>query len=69
MLFLARLGKDLGNYSFRTFQHKFRVPAEGNPVVMVRAFNNRGDTQVDRLVFNPAGYHHNVIAHIKLEVA
>ncbi|MFZ3322949.1 MAG: molybdopterin-dependent oxidoreductase [Usitatibacter sp.] len=66
---LAQLGKDLGNYSFRTFQHKFRVPAEGSPVVMVRAYNNRGDTQVDKLIFNPAGYHHNVIPRIKLEVA
>ena len=36
---------------------------------MVRAFNNRGDTQVTELIFNPAGYHHNVIARIKLEVA
>jgi len=64
---LAQLGKDLGNYSFRAFEHKFR--AEGSPVVMVRAYNNRGDTQVDKLVFNPAGYHHNVIPRIKLEVA
>ena len=66
---LAFLGKDLGNYSFRTFSYKFRVPAEGSPVVMVRAYNNRGDTQVSKLVFNPAGYHHNVIPRIQLEVA
>ncbi|HEY2629232.1 MAG TPA: molybdopterin-dependent oxidoreductase [Usitatibacter sp.] len=66
---LAQLGKDLGNFSFRTFMHKFRVPAEGNPVVMVRAINNRGDTQVDKLIFNPAGYHHNVIPRIQLEAA
>jgi DMSO/TMAO reductase YedYZ molybdopterin-dependent catalytic subunit len=65
---LALLGKDLGNYSFRTFAHKFRVPAEGSPVVMVRAYNNRGDTQVPKLIFNPAGYHHNVIPQIHLEV-
>jgi DMSO/TMAO reductase YedYZ molybdopterin-dependent catalytic subunit len=66
---LAQLGKDYGNYSFRTFMHKFRVPAEGSPVVMVRAYNNRGDTQVEKLVFNGAGYHHNVVPHIHLEVA
>jgi hypothetical protein len=64
---LAQLGKDLGNFSFRTFEHGFR--AEGSPVVMVRAYNNRGDVQVDKLIFNPAGYHHNVIPRIKLEVA
>lgn len=66
---LAQLGKDYGNYSFRTFMHRFRVPAEGSPVVMVRAYNKRGDTQVEKLVFNPAGYHHNVIPQIHLEVA
>ena len=66
---LAQLGKDLGNYSFRTFMHKFRVPAQGSPVVMVRAYNNRGDTQVEKLIFNPAGYHHNVVPQIHLEVA
>jgi DMSO/TMAO reductase YedYZ molybdopterin-dependent catalytic subunit len=64
---LAQLGKDLGRYSFRTFMHKFR--AEGTPVVMVRAINNRGDVQSPKLVFNPAGYHHNVIPRIRLEVA
>jgi DMSO/TMAO reductase YedYZ molybdopterin-dependent catalytic subunit len=63
---LAQLGKDLGRFSFRTFMHKFR--AEGSPVVMVRAINNRGDTQAQKLVFNPAGYHHNVIPRIRLEV-
>jgi DMSO/TMAO reductase YedYZ molybdopterin-dependent catalytic subunit len=64
---LALLGKDLGHYSFRTFTHRFR-PAE-NAVVMVRAFNNKGETQVAELIFNPAGYHHNVIPRIRLEVA
>jgi hypothetical protein len=36
---------------------------------MVRAFNQRGDTQVTELIANPAGYHHNVVQRIKLEVA
>ena len=66
---IARLGKDLGHYAFRTFRHQFRVPAEGSPIVMVRAVSNRGETQVDKLIFNGAGYHNNVIARIKLEVA
>ena len=65
---LALLGKDLGNYSFRAFSHRFRVGDEA-PVVRVRAYNNRGDTQVEKLIFNPAGYHHNVIPRIRLEVA
>jgi sulfite dehydrogenase (cytochrome) subunit A len=66
---LALLGKDLGRYSFRTFMHKFRVGPGDAPIVMVRAINNRGDTQAPKLIFNPAGYHHNVIPRIRLEVA
>jgi len=66
---LAELGKDLGNFSFRAFKHAFKPREAGEAVVMVRAVNNRGDTQVSELIFNPAGYHHNVIQRIRLEVA
>ena len=66
---LAMLGRDLGPYSFRTFHHAFMPKEAGTAVVMVRAFNNRGDTQVSELIFNPAGYHNNVIPRIRLEVA
>ena len=66
--FLALLGNDLGPYSFRTFSYRFRV-GEEQPIVRVRAYNKRGDTQVEKLIFNPAGYHHNVIQRIRLEVA
>jgi DMSO/TMAO reductase YedYZ molybdopterin-dependent catalytic subunit len=66
---LAELGRDLGRFSFRGFRHLFKPRDAGTAVVMVRAFNNHGDTQVAELIFNPAGYHHNVIARIKLEVA
>ena len=67
--FLAQLGRDLGPFSFRTFTHVFRPREAGGMVVAVRAYNNRGDTQVTELIPNPAGYHHNVVQRIKLEVA
>jgi hypothetical protein len=35
---------------------------------MVRAFNMRGDTQATSLILNPAGYHHNVVQRIRIEV-
>lgn len=66
--YLAHLGPDLGRFSFRTFRHPFRPTAKGAAIVMARAFNNRGDTQSPQLIFNPAGYHHNVIARIRIEV-
>jgi DMSO/TMAO reductase YedYZ molybdopterin-dependent catalytic subunit len=65
--YLALLGKDYGRYSFRSFSYKFRVGEA--PIVRVRAYNTRGDTQVEKLIANPAGYHHNVIPRIRLEVA
>src|SRR5262249_18515636 len=65
--FLALLGQGLGPFSFRTFCHQVRVGDEA-PIIKVRAYNMRGDTQVEKLIANPAGYHHNVIQRIRLEV-
>lgn len=63
----ARLGEDLGPYAFRTFRARI-VPGRPGPVrVMVRATSNAGQTQVEKLVPNPAGYQHNVIQTLALE--
>jgi hypothetical protein len=35
---------------------------------MVRAYNARGDAQTLELVHNPAGYHHNVVQRLMVEV-
>jgi len=37
-------------------------------VVMARATSNSGETQVNQLIHNPAGYHHNVIQRLYVEV-
>jgi DMSO/TMAO reductase YedYZ molybdopterin-dependent catalytic subunit len=64
----ARLGRDLGRFSFREFS--FDVPGRdrGALVVMARATSRAGETQVEQLIHNPAGYHHNVIQRLYLEV-
>ncbi|HMM50640.1 MAG TPA: molybdopterin-dependent oxidoreductase [Burkholderiaceae bacterium] len=64
----ARLGRDLGRYSFREFSYRFRPERQGVYLVMVKASNTRGDTQTMNLVFNPPGYHHNVVERIQIEV-
>jgi DMSO/TMAO reductase YedYZ molybdopterin-dependent catalytic subunit len=64
----ASLGKDLGRYSFREFAHSVPTKERGSMVVMARATSRSGETQVDELVFNPAGYHHNVIQRVYVEV-
>jgi DMSO/TMAO reductase YedYZ molybdopterin-dependent catalytic subunit len=64
----AELGPDSGRYSFRPWSFGF-TPAPGRYVVSARATNGVGATQVDRLIFNGAGYHNNAIQRLALEVA
>ena len=65
----ARLGEDLGRFSFRVFSFDVRSPRRGKLVVMARASNKNGQTQVDAPIFNPAGYHHNAVQKITLNIA
>ena len=65
----ATLGKDLGRYSFRAFNFHTGKIEPGNYVISSRAINNAGETQVDKLKFNPAGYHNNVPQQIAVTVA
>ena len=65
----ATLGKDLGRFSFRAFTFATGKIEPGNYVLSSRATNNAGETQVDKLKFNPAGYHNNVPQQIPVTVA
>jgi DMSO/TMAO reductase YedYZ molybdopterin-dependent catalytic subunit len=63
----ATLGQDLGRYAFRSFS--LALPAKrGKLTVMARATNAIGQTQTATLIFNPAGYHHNVMHSVTLDV-
>ena len=64
----AKLGKDLGRYSFRPFALGAPTKERGARVVMARATGVSGRTQVEQLLHNPAGYHHNVIQRVYVEV-
>ncbi len=64
----AKLGKDMGRYSFREFALGVPAAEPGARVVMARATSNAGETQVEQLIHNPAGYHHNVIQRLYIEV-
>ncbi|MFC5522504.1 molybdopterin-dependent oxidoreductase [Polaromonas jejuensis] len=64
----ARLGRDLGRFSFREFALAVPARERGAVVVMARATSRSGETQVEQLIHNPAGYHHNVIQRLYLEV-
>ena len=65
----AKLGKDLGKFSFREFALSVPTKDAGAAlVIMARATSNSGETQVNELIHNPAGYHHNVIQRLYVEV-
>ncbi len=64
----AELGQDLGRFSFRTFAHAFQADQKGSQVVLAKATNRIGGSQTFELVFNPAGYHNNIVSKVTLEV-
>lgn len=57
----ATLGPDGGRFGFRGFTFRFAADATGARRIMAKATNRIGQTQVDTLIFNPAGYHNNVV--------
>ena len=56
----TKLGRDLGNYSFREWQLPVTLSA-GAHDIKVRATNQAGQTQPDKSLWNPPGYMRNVI--------
>ncbi|MFN3813826.1 MAG: molybdopterin-dependent oxidoreductase [Aquificaceae bacterium] len=64
----AELGKDYGRFSWRQWMYRFRPTKRGTYAVMARATNRIGQTQTFELIWNPAGYHHNVVQKIVVKV-
>jgi hypothetical protein len=65
----ATLGRNLGRFAFRSFTHAFTADTAGPRNILARATNGRGETQVDKLIFNGAGYHNNVVLPTAILVA
>jgi DMSO/TMAO reductase YedYZ molybdopterin-dependent catalytic subunit len=64
----ATLGEDLGRFAFRPWS--FALSAKpGKNTVMVNATNAIGQSQVAALIFNPAGYHNNVMQNLTLDAS
>ncbi|HTP98400.1 MAG TPA: molybdopterin-dependent oxidoreductase [Casimicrobiaceae bacterium] len=59
----AKLGDDLGRYSFREFTFPF-TPEKGTYDVRVRAWNRSGQSQPMEALWQPAGYMRNVVERI-----
>jgi DMSO/TMAO reductase YedYZ molybdopterin-dependent catalytic subunit len=61
----ARLGQDLGRYSFREFTFAF-TPERGDHDLRVRAWNRSGQSQPMEALWQPAGYMRNVVESVKV---
>lgn len=64
----AELGRDLGRFAWRQWTYRFSPTQTGTITVMVRARNKAGQTQVEQLLFNGAGYHNNLVQALGLKV-
>jgi sulfite dehydrogenase (cytochrome) subunit A len=64
----AKLGQDLGKYSFREWQTAVKLAA-GNHELKVRAVNRIGQSQPAEALWNPAGYMRNVIETVRVTAA
>ena len=64
----AKLGTDLGKYSFREWQTPVRLAA-GAHELKVRATSNGGEVQPMEPLWNPAGYLRNVVETVRVTAA
>lgn len=65
----AQLGEAPSAYSWRGFRMALDTSKAGSVHVAVRATGRNGARQPEKLTPNPAGYHHNIIQTLTLEVA
>ena len=64
----AKLGEDLGKYSFRQWTSKATL-SSGEATIMVRATSNGGETQPTSARWNPPGYMRNAVEATRVTAA
>lgn len=64
----AKLGKDLGNFSFRRWRLNWTPTTSGEVVLKVRATSNDGQVQPMVPKWNGGGYMRNVVEEVKVRV-
>jgi sulfite dehydrogenase len=65
----AKLGEDLGKYSFREWTIPFKATAAGAAELKVRATNRVGESQPLEPLWNPSGYMRNVVETVRVTIA
>jgi hypothetical protein len=64
----AQLKEDYGRFSWRQWHYQFHSSRKGPLEIMVKATNRNGATQPVQVIQNPAGYHHNQIQTVNIEI-
>ncbi|HEX4387858.1 MAG TPA: molybdopterin-dependent oxidoreductase [Steroidobacteraceae bacterium] len=64
----ATLGRDLGRFAWRSFHVPLDTARAGPLDVSVRARSRNGSMQPEKLTFNAAGYHDNIIQNVAVVV-
>jgi DMSO/TMAO reductase YedYZ molybdopterin-dependent catalytic subunit len=64
----AQLGRDLGRFAWREFTVPLDTSKSGALEVAVRAKSRSGLQQPEKLTFNAAGYHDNIVQNVRLQV-
>jgi hypothetical protein len=64
----AKLGEDLGRYSFREWTCPFTPARRGAIELKCRAVNRHGETQPMEPLWNPSGYMRNVVETVNVTV-
>jgi sulfite dehydrogenase len=65
----AKLGQDLGKFSFREWTIPFEPQNAGRYELKVKATNRIGQSQPIEPLWNPAGYMRNVVETVTVDVA
>jgi DMSO/TMAO reductase YedYZ molybdopterin-dependent catalytic subunit len=65
----AQLGHDLGRFAWREFTMPLDTSKTGALEVAVRAKSRSGLQQPEKLTFNAAGYHDNIVQSVSLKIA
>ncbi|MFI5014439.1 MAG: molybdopterin-dependent oxidoreductase [Hyphomicrobiales bacterium] len=65
----AALGPDLGRYSFHSWQAPLGRRSRAKLDILAKATNAIGQSQPMTAIANPAGYHHNIVARLALDVS
>lgn len=65
----AKLGENLGRFSFREWRLNVTFSKPGKALLMVRATSNKGEIQPMVATWNPAGYLRNVVETTPVTIA